>query len=120
MTYDPIPPYVVRVTFGVQYAREPHPTLTWAHPNGWLEVEVTGAPDEETAEMEAEASIYRLTGGVYAFSYTPKQWAAMADDIPGWHPLGVLARYHIDLRTTVRRFEAFREFAPRMIDTSGA
>lgn len=113
MTYDPIPDYVVRVTFGVQYAQRPHPHLSWVHPDGYLEVVVTGAADEGSAYDMALDVIQRLTRGVYAFDYRPTSWNA---DDEHYYPLGVLARYQIDMRTTGTRFESFYEFTPRMVD----
>lgn len=50
------------ITFGVQYAREPHPRLPFAHADGYLSVE---APSYRTAL----ATAFALTGGAHAFDY---------------------------------------------------
>lgn len=50
-------------TFGVQYARTPHPILGQvAHPDGWAEVT---APTYD----EAVRAFWNLTQGAYAFDY---------------------------------------------------
>lgn len=68
----------IYVTFGVQYARTPHPRLSFAHPDGYLSVE---APDYETARRTA----VQITGGAFAFDY-----AERPSDIT--YPRGELAR----------------------------
>lgn len=50
------------ITFGVKYATEPHPLLSWAHPDGWLTVEA------DTYE-HARAIAFAITGGKHAFDY---------------------------------------------------
>lgn len=52
------------ITFGVRYARESHPTLPLAHPDGYLRV--TGAEDQEAARAAVIAAIDRD----WAFDYT--------------------------------------------------
>jgi hypothetical protein len=52
----------IYITFGVQYAREPHPRLPFVHPDGYLTVE---APDYRTALAVA----FAMTGGAHAFDY---------------------------------------------------
>jgi hypothetical protein len=55
-------------TFGVQYARTPHPTLPAAHPDGWLEV-------RGVTEEQALALVQALTGGLYAVLYREEEIA---------------------------------------------
>ena len=63
MTEPDVPPFVdAYFTFGVQYADEPHPHLSAAHPDGWLRVRGHDFG-------EAWASGHRLTGGAYSTSY---------------------------------------------------
>lgn len=50
------------VTFGSQYAREPHPRLPFAHPDGYLTIE---APDYRTARGIAMS----MTGGAFCTDY---------------------------------------------------
>lgn len=50
------------VTFGTKYAHEPHPTLPFAHPDGYLTIE---APDYGTARGIAMA----MTGGAFGTDY---------------------------------------------------
>lgn len=70
-----------RVTFGVKYATEPHPTFSTAHPDGWVTIE---APTEEYARKIAMfiftdkwAFIYPATSDYF--------WAAQ-------YPRGEIAR----------------------------
>lgn len=53
------------VTFGTQYAREPHPRLPFAHPDGYLTIE---APDYNTALRTA----FALTGGAHGTDYSDR------------------------------------------------
>lgn len=50
------------VTFGIKYAREPHPTFAAAHPDGWVTIE---APDEIAARTVA----FERLGIYFAFIY---------------------------------------------------
>jgi len=68
----------IYVTFGLMYAREQHPRLPFAHPDGYLSVE---GPDYRTAL----ATACSLTGGAHAFDY-----AERPSDIT--YPRGELAR----------------------------
>lgn len=65
------------VTFGVQYSREPHPTLGIIHPNGYVSII---AEDEESARSE----IFRLIGPSWAFIYPE------GEITPALYPLGEL------------------------------
>jgi len=67
------------VTFGQRYRIEPHPILSNAHPDGWVEV-----------ESDSEADARRLT-----FHHLKNRWAFMyrADEfIPDLHDRGCIAR----------------------------
>lgn len=55
----------IYISFGLKYAREPHPRLSFAHPDGYLAVE---APDYRTAL----ATAFGLTGGAHAFDYAER------------------------------------------------
>ncbi len=55
----------IYVTFGVQYAQEPHPRLPFVHPDGYLTVE---APDYHTALVTA----FALTGGAHCSDYVER------------------------------------------------
>ena len=61
--------------------------------------------------------IQRLTRGVYAFDYRPTSWNA---DDEHYYPIGVLARYVVDARTTGSRFEVFHQFRPAMVEDTGS
>ncbi len=67
----------IYVTFGVQYSREAHPRLWFAHPDGYLTVE---APDDSSARDAA----FALTGGAHCTDYP--------DPPSEWCPRGELAR----------------------------
>lgn len=69
------------ITFGVQYPREPHPKVVWAHANGWLEVL---APDENTARAMA----FEVLGNAWSFIYTTFDFSVR------YFPLGALARLY--------------------------
>jgi hypothetical protein len=83
-----------RVTFGIQYRTEAHPTFPAAHPSGWVTIM---APDETAAR---EVAFERL-GKAWAFIYQ--------DGWPGWpaaglysrFPLGELARWTMSEPTQV-------------------
>lgn len=70
------------VTFGMKYAREPHPTYPKAHPDGWLRIT---APTVE----DAFNLIARRIGTAYAFYYTSANFE------PHWHPMGELDHWTV-------------------------
>lgn len=67
------------VTFGGKYAREAHPRLSVAHPDGWVTIE---ADDYE----QARAATVALLGTAWCWLHdTPRD--------PEWFPAGELARF---------------------------
>lgn len=56
-----------RFTIGVQYAREPHPSMPHATPNGWLAVHAS-------SRDEARALAGAVLGREWAFDYGPDAW----------------------------------------------
>lgn len=117
--------YIHRVTFGQQYAREAHPRVTWAHPNGWLEIEVEGVDDEARAAAIARELAFDTLGIAWAFDYTPPQWRKEVMEAWGghaltdWYPLGCLARVTIDGRGHTS-WAVFHEFAQTMAEVKAA
>lgn len=75
-------PREFRVTFGQQYAREAHPTLPEAHPDGWLAVFAT-------SEEEARSTAFAVCGPRWAFLYDTAETSPGVWDL---YPLGELAR----------------------------
>lgn len=65
------------VTFGQQYSRNPHPKVTYAHPDGWLTIEA-----DSYAEMREKA--FEELGPHFATSYDEQSFE------PKWFPLGEL------------------------------
>jgi hypothetical protein len=51
------------ITFGVQYASKPHPTLEHVDPDSWMEVR--GLPERMARDVA-----FAITGGRHAFDYT--------------------------------------------------
>lgn len=87
------------VTFGQQYSREPHPMVTWAHPDGWLEIQVEKTVAYREAERAREIALSHLGrywSGIYDFE-------SLND---GYYPKGCLARIHRD--STIEVFQEFR------------
>jgi hypothetical protein len=76
-------------TFGVQYAREPHPAGDWIHPDGYLTVDYALDPEPRTmqraARERARLTVWTYLEGHYAFEY---------DEVPDarYVPRGELAR----------------------------
>lgn len=70
------------LTFGCQYAVEPHPAGSLVHPDGWWEID---APDYSAARSIAVA----LLGARWAFLYTPDEWV---DSTAECFPRGCLLR----------------------------
>jgi hypothetical protein len=58
------------VTFGQQYAREPHPTCPGAHPDGWLQVEAG-------TEDAARQLVTDVIGRHWAFIYDERPSLAL-------------------------------------------
>lgn len=58
------------VTFGVGYAREPHPFLNVAHPDCWVEVV---APNEG----EARYRTIEVLGRAWSHMYSADEWGSM-------------------------------------------
>ena len=69
-----------RLTFGVQYAHEPHPAWDGAHPDGWVAIE---APDEAAARELAATAL----GSAWAFLYGPGEGL-----VESYHPRGEIGR----------------------------
>lgn len=67
------------ITFGMQYAREPHPTFPAAHPNGYFVIEAPTA----VACRELAVLLFQRH---WAFDY------GEAEFDPSFHPLGELGR----------------------------
>ena len=67
------------VTFGAQYAHEPHPISRIPHPDGWVEIEA----DNEAGAREIAV---REFGTYWSFIYSAVDWE------PSYFPLGCLAR----------------------------
>ena len=66
------------VTFGQKYALEPHPKLTGANPDNWVEVEAWG-------EMAARAIVHEHLGCHWAALYDESKWAKIRKGVfPGW------------------------------------
>jgi len=72
-----------RVTFGVQYAHEPHPRFLAAHPDGWVAV---FASDERIARCAAVA----VLGTAWSSIYHPEDDGYPRGD--GHYPRGELGR----------------------------
>lgn len=68
------------ITFGVKYAREPHPYFHKANPNGYVVVE---APSEDIARRIARAK----TANMYAFIYPRDNFDS------SYHPKGEIERW---------------------------
>lgn len=84
-----------RVTFGQQYARDPHPTFGAAHPDGWVTIH---ARSEQAARDEA----YTWLGRHWAFMYamagarSVSAYAEDGDDVDwGLFPRGELHRFEV-------------------------
>jgi hypothetical protein len=75
-----------RVTFGQRYAKEPHPTWTAAHPDGWVTVI---ADDCKTARRWAYANFGIHWCDLYEADAHPSTDAEL-------YPLGELARFRND------------------------
>jgi hypothetical protein len=67
------------ITFGVQYAREPHPSFPAAHPSGYFVIE---APTQVACRELAVLLFNRH----WAFDYTEAEFD------PSYHPMGELGR----------------------------
>lgn len=87
------------VTFGVQYAREPHPAMGEAHPDGWVVIE---AADMGRARLIAA----RVLDRAWSMIYTAE------DHDPSYYPRGELAR----IRDTERG--PVRVIGPRTVTTA--
>lgn len=112
--------YIHRVTFGQQYAREAHPRVSWAHPNGWFEIEVVGVDDEARAATIARELAFDTLGLSWAFDYTPAQWERDAVHTrASWYPFGVLARVTVDANGRTS-WQVFREFTQTMAEVASA
>lgn len=55
------------ITFGQKFAREPHPILPNAHPDGWYEIEV---PDD-TDQAGLNTIVYAILGSDWSMAYRP-------------------------------------------------
>lgn len=112
--------YVHRVTFGSQYAREAHPRVAWAHPDGWLEIEVVGHDDDPARAADiAREFTFDTLGLAWSFDYTPAQWERDAEHTrASWYPLGVLARVTLDEGRAT--WVVFREFRQTMAEVTSA
>lgn len=73
-------PEEFRVTFGCRYAREQHPYLESAHPDGWVTV---WAYDEISARRIAATALGMFWSAVYRVSAVGTDWSG--------YPLGELA-----------------------------
>lgn len=71
------------VTFGVQYAHEPHPRCAWVHPDGWLRIEAQ-------TEQDARLAAVDLLGSAWSMCYTPSDEDEWRDSIK-FFPRGELA-----------------------------
>jgi len=67
------------VTFGQKYAREPHPTLAAAHPDGWVEVEAD-------SEMAARRLALDHLDDRWAFMHAEREFTRQL------YPRGCIAR----------------------------
>lgn len=74
------------VTFGHQYAREPHPRFPLAHPDGWLTLIIADC-ERTDAEAEARHMLMHLLDNRYAFLYD----TITDDDRRMFFPRGELA-----------------------------
>lgn len=110
------PPYTLRVTFGQQYHRQAHPTVTWAHPDGWFEVVLDPSTGLSGADYQrARAVVADVLGSAFAFDYDPQEWDRQGDDRSRWYPLGVLARVTVDSDGR-RTWDVRHQFDQRMVD----
>lgn len=89
-----------RLTFGVQYAREPHPVNEIAHPDGWVTII---ADDYEDARWLAFREFGRCWSGLYTLddfvrNVDPLTGRPYAHPVPvdQLYPLGELARFTAD------------------------
>ncbi len=101
-----------RVTLGVQYAREPHPTYPAAHPDGWIAVLAVD-------ELAARRALSGALGGAYSSIYHPDDDYYPTTDRDQYSPLGEIGRLRVlpDLNGTpawtwLRRVET-GEWMPR-------
>ena len=91
--------FTVYATFGQKYAHETHPTLPFAHPDGWLTVT---APNEQIAyrALQKATTPPGETVPHYAFTYSDPRELTL-------YPRGELALITVDARenttTTIRR-----------------
>ncbi len=66
------------VTFGCKYAREPHPVLENAHPDGWVELHAESA-------VVARIKVKEIFGDTYSMLRLEEDWD------PSFYPRGRLA-----------------------------
>lgn len=76
----------VYVTFGQWFARETHPVLPNAHPDGWYEMELTDLPQMQRFQLRGLVNdiVYGLLGSDWSNAYIDDEF------IPSFHPLGKL------------------------------
>jgi hypothetical protein len=118
--------YVHRVTFGDQYRRDAHPRVSWAHPDGWFEIEVVGIARDEDAAAIAREFAFDTLGCHWAFDYTPLAWeqdnvsrVTGQSERDRWYPLGVLARATLTADGHAS-WAVFREFRQMLVDVTPA
>lgn len=88
-----------RVTFGVMYRREPHPTFPAADPDGWLTVM---APDEESAR----ALVVDRIGRAWAFIYSAERMTEH------YYPHGEITRWSTEVEASMadREIDIFNRY----------
>lgn len=90
------------VTFGLQYAREPHPAWTPAHPDGWLRVVAD-------TEAHARSVAFEVTRGRHATDYSPERFK------PEYHPAG---ETHVVYTTPPQTAVEARRRAQELLDVA--
>lgn len=81
------------ITFGVQYARQPHPLLI--HPDGVVVV-------EGETRADAYVHLFEATKGQHAFDYP---MAELQASVARYYPLGVIGRIDADGYHPIRQFQ---------------
>ena len=77
-------------TFGQQYAREDHPQLPFAHPDGWVEI---GAE----SYMQARIMMWLMAGGAWSGQYSDDTF----EEDKHFYPKGCLLRVEVPASTVL-------------------
>jgi hypothetical protein len=85
-----------RLTFGQQYAREPHPKLPAAHPDGWVTILVEDEDSADAAYAAARVIALRHAGRHWCDVYEPGDDGFDEAYWQSLYPRGELLRIGVD------------------------